>query len=116
MIGWTTETEYLDGQRIDRTMFEDILKGDSRVLIFGDEQMPTACVHVERKSTTGYIGMLTVNPYKQGKGIGSYVLAEAENFIKQKFECNTIHMWAGTINLRSIKANKVNFLLQKEGL
>ena len=88
-------------------MFKAMLTKDSRILLFGDEDRPTACVHVEKKNITGYIGMLTVDPKKQSNGIGSFVLKTAESFIKKEFQVDLIQMWA-SIDINSFEANKVN--------
>ena len=75
-----------------------MLSDNSKIILFGNEDSPTACVHVQNKSQIGYIGMLTVDPTKQGRGIGTFVLNEAEKFIKQEFKPKAIQMWASIMN------------------
>ncbi len=81
--GWTTETDYLDGQRLDENMFKDLInKKDCKVLVFEDGNELVACVNVEKDGDAVYIGMVSVNPLKQGGGIGSFVLKSAEEYGK----------------------------------
>lgn len=100
--GWTTETEYLDGQRIDPSMFVEMLRVDSRVLVFGPENEPIACVYIEKRANQVYIGMLTVSPKFQAKGIGSFVLQTAENFAKKE--------WSSTVALMTVISKRKELL------
>lgn len=79
--GWTTEADYLDGQRIDmQGVLELLVKPDSVILIAEDEESEQiiGCVHVEKSNSNAYIGMVTVHPEIQGQGIGRELLEEAE--------------------------------------
>jgi GNAT superfamily N-acetyltransferase len=77
--GWTTEADYLDGQRIDAAgILEAIDKPDSYVLLAKRENVILACAHIERRHDECYFGMFAVQPGMQGKGMGKALLAHAE--------------------------------------
>ncbi len=87
--GWTNESDLLGGQRTDPTSLAEELAGPdpSRILCLRDSgQGPIlACVFLSRIIADDdrplcYLGMLTVAPALQAKGIGRALLAEAEAF------------------------------------
>jgi len=42
------------------------------------------CVYLEKRQDKIYLGMLTVSPLEQAKGIGKQLLIEAENMPQNK--------------------------------
>ncbi|MNJ91321.1 putative acetyltransferase [compost metagenome] len=92
--GWTTEADLLDGQRIDEEGIQELIdKEDSVVLIAEDDDNGDllGCVHLEKQGTQCYLGMLTVDPELQGKGIGKMLMDESEAFA-QFWDCDSIVM------------------------
>lgn len=92
--GWTTEEHLLGGQRIDRQGILDILnKPDTTILIAEDDDTGTllGCVQLERHDSKCYLGMLTVNPELQNKGLGKMLLIESEA-LAQFWDCTHIYM------------------------
>src|ERR1044071_8100198 len=75
-LGWTTEADLLDGIRIDdERLAEQIQKNDSVILKYVDESKKIiGCVHLEKKSERMYLGMLTVSPTLQSRGIGKELI------------------------------------------
>lgn len=93
-IGWTTEADILDGQRVDALALKELIdKSDSVILIAEDDDTGKllGCVHLEKKGERCYLGMLTVSPELQSKGIGKLMLAESEAFA-EFWDCNKIYM------------------------
>jgi GNAT superfamily N-acetyltransferase len=82
--GWTTESDLLDGQRIDESMFREML-GQGVILLFGDEENPVGSAFLELQEDAAYIGMVTVSPLKQGHGLGKQILQIAEDFAIKKW-------------------------------
>jgi ribosomal protein S18 acetylase RimI-like enzyme len=94
-VGWTTEADFLGGQRTDPASIEELIfKKDSTLLIkINTQNAIIACVHLEKKNShTTYLGMLTVNPTLQAKGIGKALLKEAEDYSKNYFQSSKIEM------------------------
>ncbi|MEN1956395.1 GNAT family N-acetyltransferase [Luteimonas changyuni] len=81
--GWTTEADFLDGERIDPDVVRaDIRQPRSRVLLALRDGAPLACAHVADTGGAGYFGMFAVEPTLQGGGIGRAVVAECERIAR----------------------------------
>ena len=80
--GWTTEADLLDGVRIDTESLEKMMnKPDAVILKFCNEANALqGCVYLEKKENKMYLGMLTVSPLEQAKGIGKKLLAACEKY------------------------------------
>ena len=91
--GWTTEADLLDGIRTDEpSLLAMIEKPYATVLVYRErEEAVTGCVYLEQMGTTIYLGMLTVSPLLQSKGIGKQLLRAAEDFARSK-SCAAIRM------------------------
>ena len=91
--GWTTEAGLLDGIRIDEPSLTKIIADiHSVILKCNDEnERLVGCVYLQKRQAKLYLGMLTVAPELQAKGIGKELLAAAENHAKQT-GCNGITM------------------------
>ena len=82
-VGWTTEADMLDGQRIDPAVLAaDIGRTRSIVLLAERDGALLACAHVAEEEGAGYFGMFCVRPDLQGGGVGKAVLAEAERIAR----------------------------------
>ena len=81
--GWTTEADYLDGQRTDAETLRRNLAADPQaaVLVFRDAAegplLGTAWLEPARDGAW-YLGMLTVRPDLQARQLGRTMLAGAE--------------------------------------
>jgi len=78
-LGWTHESDLLTGIRIDDEELHKLInaKGTS-IIKFTDDNEILACMLLEQQDGALYLGMLTVSPVLQGKGIGKKMLEEAE--------------------------------------
>ena len=91
--GWTTEADFLDGNRIDREVLaQDIVRPRSRVLIAERDGTMLACAHVCEEHGAGYFGMFSVQPTLQGGGVGKAVLAEAERVVREEWALPAMRM------------------------
>ena len=90
--GWTTEADLLDGTRIDEDALRDLIqKPDTTVLIYKEDKVLLGCVELRQDGKKIYLGMLSVKPDTQGKGVGKKLLKEAEVFAGQQ-HCTKIYM------------------------
>jgi GNAT superfamily N-acetyltransferase len=109
--GWTTEADLLDGQRVDEEgILADIERDGSVILIAEDDDTGQllGCVHLENQNGKCYLGMLTVDPTLQGKGIGKMLINESEAFA---------HFWGCThlyMTVISVRSELIKFY-EKEG-
>ena len=92
-VGWTTEADFLDGNRIDVDVLRhDIERPRSTVLIAERDGDMLACAHVCEEHGAGYFGMFSVQPGIQGGGIGKQVLAEAERIVRDDWSLPAMRM------------------------
>lgn len=92
-VGWTTEADLLDGQRIDSEgILEAILKPDSFVLLAEMDNALVACAQIEKRGDACYFGMFAVRPEAQGGGLGKAVLAEAERQARVLWQSHSMCM------------------------
>jgi len=91
--GWTTEADFLEGRRTGPDDIETILARDrSRILLAERDGELLACAHVAVEDGAGYFGMFSVDPHRQGRGIGNLVLAEAERIAGEEWSCPMMRM------------------------
>lgn len=100
-IGWTTEADLLGGQRTDHAALTDFIaaateRGDRAMLVCpalpDAHPQLDACVQLERRDTDAYLGMLTVRPGLQSRGVGKALLAGAEDFVAREWQTRTVTM------------------------
>jgi ribosomal protein S18 acetylase RimI-like enzyme len=90
--GWTTEADLLDGTRTDTMAIEEMLqKPETTVLVYRDEGRILGCVELRKEGQKLYLGMLTVQPGLQGKGLGKKLLFAAEEEASRQ-NCTAIFM------------------------
>jgi ribosomal protein S18 acetylase RimI-like enzyme len=91
--GWTTEADLLDGIRTDAGSLEQMITRMDAVILqsFNENNILQGCVSLEKRQDKMYLGMLTVSPLLQAKGIGKQLLIEAEKYAKEQ-RCSIIEM------------------------
>jgi len=96
--GWATETDLLDGQRTDEAALSDLLKQEGSIIIKcnDDQGQLIGCVHVQKRKHRMYLGMLTVSPTLQAKGLGKELMKASEEYAAQQ-GCITMYMTVITL-------------------
>jgi predicted N-acetyltransferase YhbS len=90
--GWTTEAELLEGIRIDENSLRSLMHyKDATLLTCRDSDVIVGCVFLEMQQKALYLGMLTVQPDLQAKGIGKKLLHASEQYAKDR-GCDAIVM------------------------
>jgi GNAT superfamily N-acetyltransferase len=90
--GWTTEADFLDGQRTDPVGVGAIIgKSGNRVLLAERAGELLACCHLEKQGDACYFGMFAVDPTLQGGGVGKQMMVEAER-IAAEWKCTKMEM------------------------
>lgn len=91
--GWTTEADLLDGLRTNPESLKKMIDEPGAIILkYADEKgILLACVYLKIKQDKLYLGMLTVSPELQSKGIGKQLLTAAEAYAKEK-DCQKITM------------------------
>jgi ribosomal protein S18 acetylase RimI-like enzyme len=91
--GWTTEADLLGGIRTDAYGLAKMMEEPGAVILkyTGESGKLEGCVYLKTKGKKLYLGMLTVDPELQAKGIGKKLLQAAENYAKQ-MHCDKMTM------------------------
>lgn len=105
--GWTTEADLLGGQRTDDPALEEFIArgeshGDRAMLVHERDGEIIACVQLERREASAYLGMLTLQPTLQSSGMGRALLAAAETFVRDR--------WATTRMTMSVIEQRVELI------
>jgi ribosomal protein S18 acetylase RimI-like enzyme len=78
-VGWTHEADILSGQRIDAKMVRSKLGDPACTMLVAEERgVVIGCVEVADQGEAAYIGLLTVEPGRQGGGLGRRLAEAAE--------------------------------------
>lgn len=91
--GWTTETDLLDGQRIDEAGLRGMLAlpHAAILLCLNEAGELLGSFHAQAKGPLLYLSMLAVAPTGQAQGVGKFLLNAAENY-GRKHGCTTSRM------------------------
>lgn len=91
--GWTHEADLIEGTwRTDVDSLAAALDDPSvNILKYTENNKITGCVYLEKQGATLYLGMLTVSPGLQAKGIGSQLLKASEAYAEEN-GCRKIEM------------------------
>ncbi len=88
--GWTTEAEYLDGQRTDEKSLSKELEGDNKTVLCVRNRKTAEIIGTvfleqltDEKGPNCYLGMFTVKPTLQNSGLGKWILQEVEYYVRQ---------------------------------
>jgi ribosomal protein S18 acetylase RimI-like enzyme len=92
--GWTTEADFLDGQRTDPASVGELVgRGGSRILLGERDGRLLVCAHIEQRGAkVAYFGMFSVSPDLQGAGVGRAMLAEAERIARDEWRSTEMQM------------------------
>ena len=79
--GWTRETHIIQGDRTNRQEIETAMSNpDAQFFVINQPKNLASCIYVAKEHDYAYIGFFAVHPNLQGKGLGKYVLEQAEIF------------------------------------
>lgn len=93
-VGWTHEADLVTGARTDvATLTALVTNPASRLLIAWDGDTPIGCVNVaDRGDGLAYLGLLCIEPARQGTGLGKQLMAAAEACARTHFATTRIEM------------------------
>jgi ribosomal protein S18 acetylase RimI-like enzyme len=91
--GWTTEADFLGGQRTDPDDVRACIEGARSVVLLGEQAGElVVCANVAIEDGAGYFGMFSVRPTLQGGGIGKRMLEEAERVVRDEWRLPAMRM------------------------
>jgi GNAT superfamily N-acetyltransferase len=91
--GWTHEANYFEGKRTDIREILDLYAdpGSAFVLCMEGEEL-VGCAYLKRIRSAAYMGLLSVRPTLQARGIGSKIIAECERVARREWHCPTMQI------------------------
>lgn len=91
--GWTTEADLIGGVRIDEETLAGYMNDENIIILkhTDEEGNITGTVYLEVRTPKLYVGMFSVSPLLQNKGVGRALIEEAEVYAR-KYNCNTLTM------------------------
>jgi GNAT superfamily N-acetyltransferase len=103
--GWTTEADFLEGQRTDFAAISQILRSPGQWFMLAEKEgQLIASAHMEQiSSELCFFGMFSVRPDLQGRGIGKQFLQEAENYVRSRWSCQVMEMSVITLRTELIQ-------------
>ncbi len=91
--GWTTEADFLGGQRTDAEDVRSCIETERGCILLGVEgDAIVACANVTVGGNAGYFGMFSVRPDRQRSGAGRALLAEAERIVRDEWALQVMRM------------------------
>ena len=102
--GWTTEAELLDGVRTDAASITEMIHDPNAVILnYVEDGLFRGCVYLKKEADKLYLGMLTVLPKFQTKGIGKHLMEAAEHYANTH-QCKMIE-----ITVISVRQELINW-------
>ena len=97
--GWTSEADlFIGNKRTDEKTVSTLIKKPGAVFLkyLNEEGILEGCVLLHKKDNRIYLGMFSVSPSAQGKGIGKKLLAAADDYAREQ-GCTSIYMTVITV-------------------
>jgi GNAT superfamily N-acetyltransferase len=79
---FVVELPFIEGDRIDPDGVRAYL-AKGKFLVAEDSSGLAGCVYVELRGERGYLGLLGVDPARQGAGLGGKLMDAAENYFRE---------------------------------
>jgi len=92
--GWTSEADLLQGElRTDAETLHRLMQTPEAVFLkyINEQNVIEGCVFLQKQESKLYLGMLSVSPLVQAKGIGKQLMFEGEAY-SRKQNCSSIFM------------------------
>ena len=93
-IGWTTEVAIIQGNRTNPQEIETALyKPNASFLVMRQQDQVVACIYIAKEDAGAFVGFFSVHPDWQKKGLGKYLLAQAELHARDALGINKLLMF-----------------------
>jgi GNAT superfamily N-acetyltransferase len=97
-LAYRVEDFFKIGDRTDAQDVRDRMKDGAFLVLDEGNGAVAGCVYVTRRNDVGYFGMLSIDPARQGQGLGSRLIAAAEAHCRDA-GCREIEL--EVVNLRT---------------
>ena len=92
--GWTTEADLVEGElRTDEKTLDQLMHAEGAVILKCTAETGTiiGSVYLQKRGNKLYLGMLSVSPFLQAKGIGKKLMLAAETYARSQ-KCQSVFM------------------------
>lgn len=79
---FVVEQVAIEGDRVDRQKVQTYMR-TGKFLVLEDGSGVLGCVYVEKRADRGYLGLLSVDPAQQKRGLGRLLTAAAEKHLQE---------------------------------
>ncbi len=91
--GWTSEGHLLKGLRLDANELLEIISAQNSIVLGVKNNLKwQGVVHLKNQVDRAWLGMLTVDPHIQAKGLGKNLLTAAETWVQDNWQISKIEM------------------------
>jgi len=91
--GWTTEADIVAGNRTSPDEIQLLMDTPgSTIFLMSLDTNIQGCVHLQEQGSEVYLGMLTIEPRLQNRGLGKRLLEVAEHHAREVMGAKTISM------------------------
>jgi ribosomal protein S18 acetylase RimI-like enzyme len=98
--GWTTEEDFIQGDRIQPGQLHEWLNLDHfQLFVLESDNKLLGCIGITRGQHVAEIGSFAVRPQSQNAGYGKQLLDFAESYIFNVYKMSTIH--TSVLNVRT---------------
>jgi GNAT superfamily N-acetyltransferase len=95
-LAYRVEDFFKTGDRTDEADVRARMARSAFLLLEDDAGALAGCVYVDVRGETGYFGMLSVDPTRQGQGLGARLIAAAEDHCRsagcREMELEVVHL------------------------
>ena len=95
--GWTSEAAMLDGQRTDADALADMITRPGSRIVIADDGGLAGCCHLAIDAGSAYLGLLSVWPDGQARGVGRSLVEHAEHLAR---DAQARRIWMTVIRQR----------------
>lgn len=81
---FAVEKAFVDGERTSLDEIEQQLRKGVFLIADGADGTPAACAYLEQKGYRAYLGMLSVDPARQGAGLGRRMMSAVETYCRAR--------------------------------
>lgn len=106
--GWTHEAELVSGHRTTPAQVSSLFAANSTILVLCDGSEMIACIHIQCRDAYAYLGMLATAPACQNRGLGKYLLEQAEQYAIEHYQVASFR-----ISVLSPRAELIAFYLRR---
>jgi len=76
------ESPYIEGERVNEPTLREML-GRGNFLLFEEDGEIVACTYIEPRGDRAHLGLVSVDPTRQGQGLGSQLMNAVEAHCRQ---------------------------------